>query len=104
MEVEGVLAQHPAVLECAVFPVRSAHTEEEVMAAVVLRPGQSATEESIVRFLEPRMAHFMVPRYIDVVAELPKTPTGKVRKHLLREAGVTEATWDREAAGVKLRR
>ncbi len=104
MEVEGVLAQHPAVLECAVFPVRSAHTEEEVMAAVVLRPGQSATEESIVRFLEPRMAHFMVPRYIAVVAELPKTPTGKVRKHLLREAGVTEETWDREAAGVKLRR
>jgi crotonobetaine/carnitine-CoA ligase len=104
MEVEGVLSQHPAVLECAVFPVRSVHTEEEVMAAVVLRPAQTASEEAIIRFLEPRMARFMVPRFIDVVAELPKTPTGKVRKHLLREAGITATTWDREAAGVKLER
>ena len=70
----------------------------------MLRPTQTTNEEAIIRFLEPRMARFMVPRFIDVVAELPKTPTGKVRKHLLREAGVTSTTWDREAAGVKLER
>jgi carnitine-CoA ligase len=98
MEVEGVLSQFPAVLECAVFPVKSADTEEEVMAAVVPRPGQRISPEALVRFLEPRMAHFMVPRYIMVVTELPKTPTGKVRKHVLREAGVTARTWDRNAA------
>jgi crotonobetaine/carnitine-CoA ligase len=97
MEVEGVLSQFPAVLECAVFPVKSAHTEEEVMAAVVPRPGQAVSPQALIRFLEPRMAHFMVPRYIAVVAELPKTPTGKIRKHVLREAGVTPGTWDRDA-------
>ncbi len=93
-----MLSQFPAVLECAVFPVKSADTEEEVMAAVVPRPGQTISPEALVRFLEPRMAHFMVPRYIMVVTELPKTPTGKVRKHVLREAGVTARTWDRKAA------
>ncbi|MFO1091576.1 MAG: AMP-binding protein [Hyphomicrobiales bacterium] len=104
MEVEGILSRHPAILECAVFPVRSAYTEEEVMATVVLKPGHTAEPEGIIRFLEPRMAHFMVPRFIDIVEAMPKTPTGKVRKHLLREAGVTATTWDRELAGIKIAR
>jgi carnitine-CoA ligase len=96
MEVEGVLNQHPAVKECAVFPVKSVHTEEEVMAAIVLREGQTADLPAITHFLEPRMASFMLPRYVRIMSELPKTPTGKVRKHLLREQGVTADTWDRD--------
>jgi carnitine-CoA ligase len=100
MEVEGVLNQHPAVQECAVFPVKSAHTEEEVMAAVVLHEGQKADLLAITQFLEPRMASFMVPRYVRIMSELPKTPTGKVRKHLLREQGITTDTWDREKPSI----
>ena len=50
------------------------------------------------------MAYFMVPRYIDVVAELPKTPTGKIQKFPLRETGVTSTTWEREVAEVRLPR
>jgi crotonobetaine/carnitine-CoA ligase len=96
MEVEGVINQHPAVQECAVFPVKSVHTEEEVMVAIVLRPGQAAHPQDIVRFLEPRMAQFMLPRYIRMMSGLPKTPTGKTRKHLLKDEGVTPDTWDRE--------
>jgi crotonobetaine/carnitine-CoA ligase len=46
----------------------------------------------------------MVPRYIEVLDELPMTPSGKVQKSVLRQAGVTAATWDRERAGVTLRR
>jgi crotonobetaine/carnitine-CoA ligase len=52
--------------------------------------------KDITRFLEPRMARFMLPRYIRLLTELPKTPTGKVRKHLLREEGITADTWDKE--------
>jgi crotonobetaine/carnitine-CoA ligase len=48
------------------------------------------------------MAYFMVPRYIDTVADLPKTETGKIQKFTLRARGITETTWDREAAGIKL--
>ena len=50
------------------------------------------------------MAHFMIPRYVRVMDELPKTPTSKVQKHLLKDEGVTSDTWDREAAGIKIRR
>ena len=57
-----------------------------------------------MEFLVPRMAHFMVPRYFRFIGELPKTPTMKVQKHLLRAEGVTQDTWDREAAGIKLKR
>ena len=47
---------------------------------------------------------FMVPRYVEVVDALPKTQTGKIQKYALRERGLTPATWDREAAGIRLRR
>ena len=50
------------------------------------------------------MAYFMVPRYIDIVDTLPKTPTGKIRKFVLREKGITETTWDRVAAGRTVKR
>jgi crotonobetaine/carnitine-CoA ligase len=46
----------------------------------------------------------MVPRYVRIVTELPRTPTQKVQKHLIRQQGVTTDTWDREAAGVVVRR
>jgi crotonobetaine/carnitine-CoA ligase len=99
-EVEQVLASHPAVAQAAVFPVRSELAEDEVMAAVVVEPGASLDPVELVRFCETRMPHFAVPRYLDVVADLPRTENGKVRKVVLRERGVTGSTWDREAAGV----
>ena len=50
------------------------------------------------------MARFMVPRYVEIIAEMPKTPTGKIQKYVLREQGVTPQTWDREKAGLTLKR
>ncbi len=98
MEVEGIINQHPDVFECAVYPVRSEHGEDEVMVSLVLKPERKVEPAAIIAFLEPRMPRFMVPRFIDIVETLPKTPTGKVRKHLLRDAGITVASFDREAA------
>ena len=99
VEVENEINAYPDVLECAVIPIESAHTEQEVMAVVVAKPGHAIDPEVLIRFLTPRMAYYMVPRYVDVVPELPKTPTGKIRKFPLREKGVTSTTWDREVAG-----
>jgi crotonobetaine/carnitine-CoA ligase len=104
LEVENEINAHPGVLESAVFPVESEHSEQEVMAALVLQPGAVLTPEELIRFLEPRMAYFMVPRYLDFVEALPKTPTGKVQKYALRQGGRGAHTWDREAAGLKLER
>ncbi|HYB08154.1 MAG TPA: AMP-binding protein [Alphaproteobacteria bacterium] len=104
MEVEQEINAHPDVLECAVIPVSSDETEQEVMAVVVPKPGHRMTPEALIDFLAPRMAYFMVPRYIELALELPKTPTGKIQKYGLRARGVTPATWDRVAAGIVLKR
>jgi carnitine-CoA ligase len=97
-EVEQVLLSHSAVANAAAFPVRSPLAEDEVMAAVILHPGQRLTEAELLAFCEPRLPYFAVPRYLEFVHELPITESGKVQKYKLRERGVTERTWDREAS------
>jgi crotonobetaine/carnitine-CoA ligase len=103
-EVEQVLGSHPAVALTAVFPVSSDLAEDEVMAAIVLKDGACASEEDLVRFCENRMPYFAVPRYVELTDTLPRTESGKVQKYKLRERGRTAATWDREAAGVVVKR
>jgi crotonobetaine/carnitine-CoA ligase len=103
-EVEHVLLEHAAVSSVAVFPVASEMSEDEVAAAVVLREGSTADPVALVRHCEPRLAYFAIPRYLRFVEALPLTENGKVRKSVLRDAGVTDDMWDREAAGVTLRR
>jgi crotonobetaine/carnitine-CoA ligase len=99
-EVETEVLAHPAVRECAAVAVSSEDGEDEVLAVVAPAEGASIEPAELIEFLRDRLAHFMVPRYIRVVDELPKTPTSKVEKHLLRAHGVDADTWDREAAGV----
>jgi crotonobetaine/carnitine-CoA ligase len=103
-EVETEICAHPAVKEAAAVAVPSEFAEEEVLAAVSLVEGASLDPAELIAFLTPRMAHFMVPRYVRIVADLPKTPTQKVQKHLLRSEGITADTWDREKAGIRLKR
>jgi crotonobetaine/carnitine-CoA ligase len=103
-EVEKVINTHPKVLESAVFAVPSELGEDEVKANVVLKPGESLGPEDLIKYCNERMAHFAIPRYLEFVAELPKTPTNRVEKYRLREAGITGDTWDREKAGVKISR
>ena len=57
-----------------------------------------------MRFLGDRMAHFMVPRYVRTLSELPKTPSSKVMKHVLRNEGITADTWDRTSVGLHFKR
>lgn len=94
-EVEAAVRSHSAVADAAVFPVPSELAEDEVMVAVVCRPGQVLDPLDLVRHCGDELPAFAVPRYIDTVRELPLTETGKVRKGVLRERGVTAATWDR---------
>lgn len=95
-EVEEIAGAHPAVLEAAAYGVPSDLTEEEVMVAVVLRDGHTLTPAELVEWCAPQLARHMLPRYVDVLPELPKTPTEKVEKYRLVERGVTRTTWDRE--------
>jgi crotonobetaine/carnitine-CoA ligase len=94
-EVEQVLLGHPDVAGAAVYPVRSELAEDEVMAALVAAPGRRIDCAALASFCESRLPKFAVPRYIDVLPELPRTANGKVQKYKLRERGVTAASWDR---------
>jgi crotonobetaine/carnitine-CoA ligase len=103
-EVEAEVIAYPAVQEVAAIGVASEHSEDEVMVVVAPVAGQDIDAETLLHFLMERMPHFMVPRYIRVLPELPKTPTAKVQKVELRKEGITADTWDREAAGIKVKR
>ena len=83
-EVETTLNKHPAILECAVVAAPSEMGEDEVKAVVVLRPGASATAEELWTFCEAEMPRFWVPRYIEFRDAMPKTPSQKIQKYLLR--------------------
>ena len=93
-EVEQVIEAHPAVLSCAVYGVPSELTEEEVMACVVLRPGERPDAPALTTWCAERMARFMVPRYLRFAESLPKTPTDKVEKFRLQQDGITADTYD----------
>ncbi len=95
-ELEAMLNAHPAVLESAAFGVPSDLGEEDVKMVVVFKPDQRASFEELAAFLTERVARFAVPRYFEAHAVLPKTPSERIQKHLLKAEGVTAATWDRE--------
>ncbi|MFD7503970.1 AMP-binding protein [Streptomyces sp. NPDC059850] len=98
-EVESAVRSHPSVAGAAAFPVASELAEDEVMVAVTARPGRALDPLDLVRHCEDELPPFAVPRYVDVVPELPLTATGKIRKAVLRERGVTAHTWDRAGQG-----
>ncbi|MFC4501132.1 MULTISPECIES: AMP-binding protein [Streptomyces] len=96
-EVEAAVRSHPAVAGAAAFPVASELAEDEVMVAVVVRPGHVLDPAELAGHCARDLPAFAVPRYVETVRALPLTETGKVRKAVLRERGVSAGTWDRLA-------
>lgn len=106
MEVEAVVSSHPHVLEAAAIAVSAgegAGAEDEILVCVVAR-GDGVDHYDLLVHCADRMPYFAVPRYIRVLAELPKTPTARVRKVELRAAGITIDTYDRVVHGPELAR
>ncbi|MEA2209925.1 MAG: carnitine-CoA ligase [Solirubrobacteraceae bacterium] len=98
LEVEREVDDYPGVLECAVVGVPSELVEEEVKVTLVSSSETPVKPHELIEFLTKRLPSFMVPRYVEILEELPKTPTEKVRKEVLRESG-TAGCWDREREG-----
>lgn len=99
-EVESVVRSYPGIQDCAVVgvPADQSGGEDEVMVFIVPGEGGPVDFLAVARHCEQNMPGFMVPRYYDTLAALPRTPTEKVRKKELRERGVQATTWDRTVA------
>jgi len=103
MEVEAEVLAHPDIIEAAAIAVPSEFSEDEVMICVAATGGKTIDPAELIEFLKPRLAYFMVPRFVRTMAELPKTASAKIMKEELRKKGVTSDTWDRESIGDRLR-
>ena len=105
-EVEAVLLEHPAVAEAAAVAVKADEGgEDEVLAGLGLKPdADPPAPDAVLDFCTPRMPYFAVPRYVEYLDDIPKTPSAKIQKNKLRDRGLSAAVWDRETAGYKVKR
>ncbi|PCH63396.1 MAG: hypothetical protein COC09_05925, partial [Gammaproteobacteria bacterium] len=97
--VENVLAEHPAVHECAVVGAPHPEWGEAVIAIVSQKPGESATPEELIEHCRDKVAKWEVPKFVEIVDDLPKGPTGKVLKKELQTRYRTEQgllPWENE--------
>ena len=99
-EIEEVINSHPSVDQCAVVGLRveGAGGEDEIMAFIVLN-AKGLDAPALLDWCAPKMPRYAVPRFVEFVEEIERTASGKIRKQALRERGITDRTWDREARG-----
>jgi crotonobetaine/carnitine-CoA ligase len=103
-EVERVLMSHGALADVAVHAVPSPLTEDDLKVTATVKEGAAVSEEELFGWCVDQLPYFALPRYIEFRAELPRSPVGRVLKRDLRAEGVTESTWDAEAAGITYER
>jgi long-chain acyl-CoA synthetase len=92
-EVEEILYEHPAVLECAVFGIKDPIKGEEIIAHIILRPeyNDKVTEQDILKFAKENMAAYKYPRQIKFVRSLPKSAVGKILRRVIRDKETEKA-------------
>lgn len=102
-EIEASALEHDQVAECAAVGVPSEFDgDDDVKLYVVRGDASKLSPEDLIRYLAAKLPHFMVPRYIEFTGALPRTPTGKLQKSILKAQGATAATWDRKAANISV--
>ncbi len=99
IDLEEAILAHPVVAECAVVAVPSELTEDDIKAVVKLREGMTLTPEELLLFCETNLARFQVPRYLEFVTTMPKTPTGKIEKFRFVDPPFNARTWDATKGG-----
>lgn len=103
-EIEQAVTRHPAVLEAAAIGLPSELGEEDVAVLVVLSEDAPLDPAELCEFAAADLPYFAVPRYVEVVDSLPKTPSERIAKGEVRERGITDAAWDAERVGWRPKR
>jgi crotonobetaine/carnitine-CoA ligase len=94
-ELEQVLRAHAAVAEAVALPYPSPVGEDDVRVIVTLREAAALTPQELLAHCAERLPDFMVPRYVEIRAELPRTPTGRIEKYRLRDEPLAADCYDR---------
>ncbi len=108
--VERIINLHEKVLESAAYGIKSSqvegedYAEDEIMVAVVMKPGELITPVELLDFCQDKMADFQIPRFIDFVEQLPKSKVHRILRRFLKDKGITETTYDREKSGYKIKK
>ena len=100
-EVEQAFLRHETVLDVAAVGVASELGEEEVAVLIVAQPGRTPDPQELCEFVSRDLPRFMVPRFVEIVATLPRTASHRVEKDKVRARGLSAAAWDAVAAGWK---
>lgn len=95
-DVESLVSSHPDVRECAALAYPAAVGEDDVRIVVVAAAGSQLNGRALYDWLTGAMPRYMLPRYIEFAASLPRTPTNKIEKFQLKEAGLGADVWDRD--------
>ncbi len=103
-EVEREVLAYPGVLEAACVAVPAKFGEDDVKVFLVVREPEQFNSTEFIEFLARRMPYFMVPRFVELIPRMPKTLSDKVKKYALRDQGNSMNTWDREAAGIEVKK
>ena len=103
-ELETAIALHPAIAEAAAHAVPSAATDDDIKVCLVLAHGAEVTPAELFGFFKANLPYFAIPRYVEVVAALPKNAVSRVMKHELRKRPMTDAVWDLQALGLTVAR
>ena len=101
-EVERIVGMHPDVAEVAAVAHPASVGEDDVRCVIIRAEGSTLQPAELMDWLQSRMPAFMMPRYIEFVSAMPRTPSEKVEKYKLVETGLGPTVWDREAAGYRL--
>lgn len=103
-EIERIVSMHSDIAEVAAIAHPAEGGEDDVRCVIIRRGGSALAPEELMDWLQPRMPFFMLPRYIEFVEDMPRTPSAKIEKYKLVEAGLSADAWDREKAGYRIER
>jgi len=98
-ELEAAIRRHAMVQDVAVHGVPSSMSEQDIKACIIVAQGHAPTVAQLFDFFRTELPYFAIPRYVEIVDEFPVNAVGRVRKDVLRKAGVTANTWDLEEMG-----